>query len=133
MIWALDYAVVNVFCDKGARTGWYSLTSEGKPHMKARIAGYPGNKPGNSMYAAYGGLYRSINGETWRYTIDMTGGQSGAPIVLTDSVTPASLRGKVAGINNYSVLFLGLKENQGVKMTSKRVGLLWEWAGKNGH
>ena len=135
--WKYDYAVINLPCAIGWKTGWYGMTYTAGAGMNSRLAGYPGmfgtgaNK-GRYMYAAYGNLLNAAGNEMWAYYTDVTGGQSGSPLVMAAPSSPTAIRGKVGGVHSMEYEYLWTKVNRGVKLDTKKIRTIKAWAGRNG-
>lgn len=77
-----DYAALKLNCSIGNTTGWLGLhwQSATLTGTSVRISGYPGEKtPYYSLWTMAGPI-KSSSTYRYTYTIDTSGGQSGAPI-----------------------------------------------------
>jgi glutamyl endopeptidase len=77
-----DYGVYRLGCFIGKNTGTlgFKVTTDSYINQKAvQLTGYPGDKPGRTMWYAYGNI-TSYSSKGVYYDVDMARGQSGSPV-----------------------------------------------------
>ena len=77
-----DYGVIKLDCSVGKQTGSFGYRiapDDGLVDQRAKIAGYPGEKPTGTMWY-HSDKVTSYNSLWVIYTTDLTGGQSGSPV-----------------------------------------------------
>lgn len=76
-----DWGVIKLDCAVGNTTGWlgYTGTTGSLAGSTATVRGYPGDKPRGTMWTMTGSV-SSTQPEKVFYTMDTSGGQSGAPV-----------------------------------------------------
>ncbi len=76
-----DYGVLRLGCTAGLQTGTlgFKATSGDWMGKTLRLSGYPGDKPGRTMWTALGQV-TSSSAKGLYYDIDMWPGQSGSPV-----------------------------------------------------
>lgn len=80
--WEYDYGAIILPTNLGNTTGWFGLAAYGDGDLNGKtlnIAGYPGDKPGGTMWYA-ANTTASLGARKIFYDIDTAGGQSGAAV-----------------------------------------------------
>ncbi len=122
-------------CTIGDTVGWLGMMYKAKLHaldgVKARVQGYPGDKPFGTQWLMNG----TIAGATKLmlfYKMDTFGGQSGSPVFQPKGTacgsTPCGM-----GIHNYGVGLPGpgAKSNGSARITKARFNLITTMAAEN--
>ena len=80
-----DYGVYDLTCRIGYQTGNFGIKviAGSGDGTFAALPGYPGDKGGTTMWTA-GGTVQQSQTLLFFYDIDMTSGESGAPVFVTD-------------------------------------------------
>jgi glutamyl endopeptidase len=108
-----DWGLLKLSCKAGATYGYFGLALNDEPSYyngkTVRVIGYPEDKPQFSMWSATG-VISSSTSTTLGHQVDTRPGQSGGPMLLTDTA--------IAGIHTqgYPNLYW-LYYNFGVRMT----------------
>jgi V8-like Glu-specific endopeptidase len=120
----------------GDTVGWFTLDTDIGEQSSIRptiaIAGYPVDRDGgNSMYTSFNQLLRSTPTQLF-YDVDTVGGQSGAPVWVTD--TDGDVR--VIGIHAYGASgkldpVLNVEANSGRRISSELLVTIVGWLNEN--
>jgi glutamyl endopeptidase len=129
-----DYAMVKMDCDVpgGAGTGFEPVvawnTVQGNTGGSTSfyfpsgwVTGYPGSKPYGTMWEGFGRIDTNTT-NTWRYTIDMTRGQSGGPTTVPCS--PFGYSECVVGVNSREQNRLLYQQNVSKRFTNSNISTL---------
>lgn len=106
-----DYAVLKLAQPLGNSTGYLKLSRNINVGEFGQSAGYPGDRPGQMVYAS--GLVQAVTEKGLKYTIDTSGGQSGSPILNADN----EIVGVHGGMSTATL-------NDGARTTQEMVNLI---------
>jgi V8-like Glu-specific endopeptidase len=117
------------WCDPGSYSGDWFGWNEPVQQFSAWTAGYPAPPPFGWSYPTQTHQSSSNNEAVFpttyvSYTLDMTGGQSGAPIVTTWSTGGYRVRA-----SHWGALSSSADKNAGIGMSRETVNVLSGWAG----
>jgi len=128
---AYDFAVIKLEENIGKQAGWASLgvvDSETLKNITVNITGYPGQKgfmdvllrrPTYEMYTMSGPIV-SVKGHKIYYSIDTSGGQSGAGVwVMNENDEPQCIAIHTTGSK--------LEGNGGIRINDANFNLINEW------
>jgi glutamyl endopeptidase len=120
-----DYGAIRLNCSVGDQTGWFGYFHQAESHngQQAIIAGYPGDKGGNTMWTMSGVIGTTL-ARRLRYTIDTAAGQSGSPVWTNNN---ANCQGSCArAIHAYGVGGDDV-DNSGTRITQEVFNNLTTW------
>lgn len=110
-----DFAVIKLNNNLGKKTGSFSLSSSINTKEPLQIAGFPGDKGGNTQYTSKGKIIDFTNHQVY-YDMDTFGGQSGSPVWNSKNL--------IVAVHTYG----GTNVNSGTRLNEEKLALIKKWS-----